>query len=128
MSPQNAQTTLEMIRQGLQGIVEAIPHAPTVETLSTTVAGRPRMAQKRRAVARRSQRPYRPRVVYSVKRAAPKRHPLPETETQVYRAIKRHPKATAKWLFDTLQLREGQLWGALKRLIDAGYLRSIDAR
>lgn len=87
------------------------------------------MAQERRVVARRAQRAYRPRVVYRVRKAAPKRNPLPETETLVYRAVKRAPsKATAKWLKETLNLRDGQLWGALKRLVDAGFVVSKSAR
>lgn len=124
MSPRNESRLIEQIRQGLQGIVEAIPHHGTADILSTRVAGHTREAQERRVVARRAQRVYRPRVVYRVKKAAPKRSPLPETETKVYRAVRRRRNATAKWLQETLELRDGQLWGALKRLVDGGFLRT----
>lgn len=120
---------LEMIRQGLQGIVESIPHGPTATALSTPLAGSTRMAQERRVVARRSQRAYRPRVLYRVKRAAPKRHPLPETDSKVYATVKRSPsKATARWLRDSLNLTDGQVWSALQRLCARGILTSKPAR
>lgn len=134
MTQRDQTAIIEHIRQGLARIVESIPHTggegmSTADVLSTRVAGSARLAQERRVVARRAQRAYRPRVVYGVKKAAPKRHPLPETETLVYRAVKRAPsKATAKWLKETLNLRDGQLWGALKRLIDAGILAAKPAR
>lgn len=124
MSPRHQDRLIEQIRQGLQEIVEAIPHTGTANVLSTRVAGNTRDAQERRVVARKATRAYAPRVVYRVKKAAPKRSPLPETETKVYRAVRRRRTATAKWLQETLELRDGQLWGALKRLQDGGFLRT----
>lgn len=128
MSPRHQDRLIEQIRQGLQEIVEAIPHTGTANVLSTRVAGNTREAQERRVVARKATRTYTPRVVYRVKKAAPKRHPLPETDHKVYATVKRSRKATARWLRDTLNLTDGQVWSALQRLCAQGFVTARPVR
>lgn len=120
---------LSMIRDGLQQVVDAIPHDATANVLSSPVMGDRTTAIKRRATSRRAQQPYRPRVVYRVtKKVAPKRNPLPETESKVYAFIARKGQTSARLIQEHLQLRDGQLWGAIRRLTLAGFLTSKTAQ
>src|SRR5690348_681092 len=71
-----AQTTLiRSIREGLQQLVEAIPHNATAAALSASVGGDQRGAQARRLRVQR--RTYSPRLVYRVtSKRMPKRKPF----------------------------------------------------
>ncbi len=94
------------------------PPAPAPQT--------PAPAQTRpRTRVRAKGRGYRPRVTYRVRRAIPARlQPLPAATAIVYAAIQGLPGVTARELQRTLHLRDGQLWGALRRLTLAKLIRA----
>lgn len=93
--------------------------APKVSTTPKTPAAPPRS----RRVA------YRPRVVYhATAKAVPVRSPLPETDAAVYQAIRKAPGTTARAIQTTLKLRDGQLWGAIRRLTIGRLIRTTSPR
>lgn len=75
---------------------------------------------------RRTHAPYRPRVTYRVTfREVPKRKPLTAATAPIYEFIAKNPGVTAQSLQSRLRLRDGQLWGALRRLTEAKLIRTL---
>lgn len=69
---------------------------------------------------------YRPRVAYHPTHKSPSvRKPLPDTDATVYAAILASPGITAKPLQTRLKLRDGQLWGAIRRLTQRHLIRTV---
>jgi hypothetical protein len=94
-------------------------HAPSSNGHTTPAKAKAPKARKT------PQATYRPRVVYHpTAKAAPTRYPLSETEAAVYRAIRKSPGIAARTLQTTLHLRDGQLWGAIRRLTLARLIRT----
>lgn len=95
---------------------------------TTDQAGATRPPQPGRSPERPQKAPrtaYRPRVVYHVTtRRPPTRVPLPATEAAVYGQIQKHPGIAARMIQTTLKLRDGQLWGAVRRLTLAKLIRT----